>query len=189
MPCGSTTGGSWRPTARGSSGSRATMSRCPATPTKCCDCRRIRARRRRAAPPRAALSPQVRTQVQVRPYDNLDNGLWAFSVAAVDLAGNVGKPALAYLRLNKYIPVTLITSVDWDKDEMGRVTLRSGAAALPTTAGSPGCSWTGTAANPSTMPLSLRPLRWQGTASSKGSPFHDTTKAPIASGSCIRSGE
>ncbi len=76
-----------------------------------------------ADPPRAALAPQVRTQVRVRPYDNLENGLWAFSVAAVDLAGNVGPPAVAYLRLNKYVPVTLITSVDWVKDDLGRVSL------------------------------------------------------------------
>ncbi len=40
-------------------------------------------------PPAAALAPQVRTQTTARGYDNLDNGLWMFSVAAVDLAGNV----------------------------------------------------------------------------------------------------
>jgi len=76
-----------------------------------------------AAPQRAALAPQVRTQAPARPYENLDNGLWAFSAAAVDLAGNVGEAALVYLRLNKYVPVTLITSVDWVKDEAGRVRL------------------------------------------------------------------
>ena len=76
-----------------------------------------------APTPRAALAPQVRTQAQARAYENLDNGLWAFSVAAVDLAGNVGPPALLVLRLNKYVPVTLITSVDWVKDDLGRVTL------------------------------------------------------------------
>jgi methyl-accepting chemotaxis protein len=66
------------------------------------------------------LAPRVlTTQPQSRNYNNLDNGLWAFSVASVDQAGNVSDPATVLMRLNKYIPVTYISSVNMQTDPFG----------------------------------------------------------------------
>lgn len=55
--------------------------------------------------------------------DNYDNGLWALSVAAVDTVGNVGDPAVLYVRMNKYIPVTEIYTVAAVPDPLGRYNL------------------------------------------------------------------
>ncbi len=43
---------------------------------------------------------------------NIDNGLWELVVAAVDRAGNSSEANRQYLRLNKYVPVTLIFSIN-----------------------------------------------------------------------------
>lgn len=46
-----------------------------------------------------------------KSYKNIDNGYWAFTVCAFDRAGNMGEKETIYLRTNKYIPVTYITSI------------------------------------------------------------------------------
>jgi len=74
------------------------------------------------------LSPQapsgnIRTRSSSISYNNQDNGLWALSVRAVDTVGNAGETSTLYFRMNKYIPVTYITSVSADQDELGTVTL------------------------------------------------------------------
>jgi HAMP domain-containing protein len=70
------------------------------------------------------LPPRVlTTQTQSPGYNNLDNGLWAFSVASVDEAGNISDPATVLMRLNKYIPVTYISSVNAQKDPFGVLTI------------------------------------------------------------------
>ncbi|MCL2792391.1 MAG: SpoIIE family protein phosphatase [Spirochaetaceae bacterium] len=53
----------------------------------------------------------------------VDNGIWGLSVAAVDQAGNIGEATQVILRLNKYIPVTFITSVDATRDLLDRITI------------------------------------------------------------------
>ena len=66
------------------------------------------------------LAPRVlSTALESPTYNNLDNGLWAFSVASVDEAGNISDPATLLMRLNKYIPVTFISSVNVQKDPFG----------------------------------------------------------------------
>lgn len=55
--------------------------------------------------------------------DNFDNGFWALSVAAIDSVGNVGDPAVLYVRMNKYVPVTLIFAVTAIEDSLGRYSL------------------------------------------------------------------
>ena len=50
-------------------------------------------------------------------WRNLDNGVWAFSVSAVDRAGNQGPPNTALLFLNRYVPVTFITDVSVSRDD------------------------------------------------------------------------
>jgi serine phosphatase RsbU (regulator of sigma subunit) len=56
-------------------------------------------------------------------FDNQDNGLWCFSVAAIDEVGNVGLPARMFFKMNKYVPHTFITFVDSRQDEQGYLTI------------------------------------------------------------------
>lgn len=69
------------------------------------------------------LPPVVQSIDTAASYQNRDNGLWTFTVSAIDLAGNVGKPSTLVFKLNKYIPVTYITYVDSKKDILGNVNL------------------------------------------------------------------
>ncbi len=54
-------------------------------------------------------------------YDNRDNGIYAFSVSAVDTVGNIGESAVMYLFLNKYVPYTVITWAETKTDSTGNV--------------------------------------------------------------------
>lgn len=54
---------------------------------------------------------------------NQDNGLWAFTVNSFDAVGNRGDPVTIYLRMNKYIPVTYITSLSANQDDLGIITM------------------------------------------------------------------
>jgi hypothetical protein len=56
-------------------------------------------------------------------YRNLDNGTWIFTVRPIDEVGNVGEPSHVLFRLDKYVPVTYITDVRSERDELGRVSL------------------------------------------------------------------
>lgn len=56
-------------------------------------------------------------------YRNQRNGLYQFSVAAVDELGNMSEPATILIPANKYIPVTYLTSVKSEMDEMDTVFL------------------------------------------------------------------
>jgi len=57
-------------------------------------------------------------------YTNQDNGIWAFSVSAVDQAGNIGQMSNVFFRLNKFIPYTSVTFVDARQDAQGLLTMR-----------------------------------------------------------------
>ena len=70
-----------------------------------------------------ALSRRVLTQQAQYSYQNLDNGLWAFSAAAIDVAGNMGEAESVLFRLNKYKPVTIISKVTAVADDLGGVGL------------------------------------------------------------------
>ena len=73
------------------------------------------------------LAPRVLTTApESGTYSNLDNGLWAFSVASVDEAGNISDPATVLMRLNKYIPVTYISSVNMQSDPFGVMSISIG---------------------------------------------------------------
>ncbi|QTQ16085.1 PP2C family serine/threonine-protein phosphatase [Treponema parvum] len=52
-------------------------------------------------------------------YKNIENGLYAFSVSAVDTVGNIGKPSVVLVASNKFIPFTLISSVKLKKTLLG----------------------------------------------------------------------
>lgn len=56
-------------------------------------------------------------------YSNQRNGLYKFSVAAVDDLGNTSAPDTVLLPVNKYIPVTYLTSINAVIDEMDVITL------------------------------------------------------------------
>jgi serine phosphatase RsbU (regulator of sigma subunit) len=56
-------------------------------------------------------------------YENHDDGVWRFTVFAIDDLGNVSDGRSILIRLNKYIPHTFITWVDFIQDFMGDVDL------------------------------------------------------------------
>ncbi len=70
-----------------------------------------------------ATPKQILTTEGSRGYRNVDNGLWVFTVRAIDRSGNVGEPASIPLRMNKYVPVTYVTYLQEEKDETGRVSV------------------------------------------------------------------
>jgi len=57
-------------------------------------------------------------------YTNQDDGTWAFSVAAIDQAGNIGQTSNIIFKTNKFIPYTSISYVDARQDEQGILTIR-----------------------------------------------------------------
>jgi len=54
---------------------------------------------------------------------NFDNGLWGLTVSAVDRVGNVSNPNTLYFRLNKYIPVTRVSSARALENILGQIQL------------------------------------------------------------------
>ncbi|MEM5947874.1 SpoIIE family protein phosphatase [Spirochaetia bacterium 38H-sp] len=65
----------------------------------------------------------VTTQNNTVKYNNIDNGIWAFSVRAFDSVGNAGKSRTIVFKLNKYIPVTYVTYLTSDKSRTGEITI------------------------------------------------------------------
>jgi hypothetical protein len=57
-------------------------------------------------------------------YDNIDDGIWRFSLAPVDQVGNTGPVSAVYFRTNKYVPHTFITFIDHRQDEQGDLSMR-----------------------------------------------------------------
>ena len=69
-------------------------------------------------PPRYILGKSPRAS-----YKNHANGLYAFSVCAIDSVGNVGPASSLTLLLNKYVPSTFITAANAKADTFGAVDL------------------------------------------------------------------
>ncbi|MDR1617622.1 MAG: SpoIIE family protein phosphatase [Treponema sp.] len=80
------------------------------------------ARERFAAP--AALAPRIRGAAAAAGFDNQDDGVWRFSVAAVDEVGNIGPASGIFFRTDKYLPHTYVTWVDSGQDEQGLLSVR-----------------------------------------------------------------
>jgi hypothetical protein len=55
---------------------------------------------------------------------NRDDGIWRFTVSAVDEVGNVGEGVSRYFRTNKYVPYTYVTFADASRDDFGVLSLR-----------------------------------------------------------------
>ena len=58
-----------------------------------------------------------------KKYYNLKNGVYVFSVSAIDECGNIGENSSELVILNKYQPSTFITSVETKKNEMSDIIL------------------------------------------------------------------
>ena len=69
-----------------------------------------------ALPPRRNLGAKTTSS-----YTNCSNGLYVFSVCAIDTVGNISERALVPLVLNKYVPSTAIVAVQSTVDTFGAV--------------------------------------------------------------------
>ncbi len=56
-------------------------------------------------------------------YNNRVNGIYTFSVRAVDTVGNIGESATVVVMLNKFIPSTVVNGVNKKVDDFGKVLL------------------------------------------------------------------
>jgi serine phosphatase RsbU (regulator of sigma subunit) len=72
-----------------------------------------------APPPRIVLGKGNSTS-----FSNRENGLWVFTVSAIDEAGNIGTQDRYFFKTNKYIPQTLVSLVDSRRNEDGFLVLR-----------------------------------------------------------------
>lgn len=68
-----------------------------------------------------SVSPRVMTKDTQQNYLNRDNGVYVFSVAAIDTVGNIGPATQIPVYLNKYIPYTIITSINQRTDDFGNM--------------------------------------------------------------------
>ncbi|MDR0324134.1 MAG: SpoIIE family protein phosphatase [Treponema sp.] len=57
-------------------------------------------------------------------YANQDNGIWGFSVSAIDMAGNISQPSSIVFRANKFVPYTSVSYIDAHQDEQGVLSVR-----------------------------------------------------------------
>ncbi|MDR2068436.1 MAG: signal protein, partial [Spirochaetaceae bacterium] len=75
-------------------------------------------------PPASPPSLRMLGRARSVSYTNQDNGIWSFTLAAVDTAGNIGEPSRIFLRTDKYVPHTYISYVDTRQDDQGVLSLR-----------------------------------------------------------------
>ncbi|MDR2402741.1 MAG: SpoIIE family protein phosphatase [Spirochaetaceae bacterium] len=69
-------------------------------------------------------APRIMGRAPVASYANQDNGVWRFTVSAIDEVGNIGPPSTLFFRTDKYLPRTYITYVDASRDEQGILGIR-----------------------------------------------------------------
>ncbi|MDR3167854.1 MAG: signal protein, partial [Treponema sp.] len=67
-----------------------------------------------------ALLPRIMGTEHALSFTNQDNGIWSFTLAAVDEAGNVGSPSRVFFRTNKYIPYTDVSYAEIRQNEWGK---------------------------------------------------------------------
>lgn len=66
---------------------------------------------------------RIQTTKEQKSWTNIDNGLYSFSVCAIDNVGNISESDSITIKLNKYIPYTTITSILDTPDEIGNISL------------------------------------------------------------------
>ncbi|MCR5125370.1 MAG: SpoIIE family protein phosphatase [Treponema sp.] len=69
-------------------------------------------------PPRKLMGKNTKAS-----YKNPENGVYIFSVSAIDNVGNIGEPAQSILIFNKYAPSTKVFNVTQKTDEYGTITI------------------------------------------------------------------
>ncbi|MDR3192812.1 MAG: SpoIIE family protein phosphatase [Treponema sp.] len=69
--------------------------------------------------PPPVLPPRIMGKDYYASFDNRDDGLWRFTVSAIDEVGNIGPPSSLFFKTDKYIPRTYITYVEAVQDEQG----------------------------------------------------------------------
>ncbi|MDR0553663.1 MAG: SpoIIE family protein phosphatase [Treponema sp.] len=74
------------------------------------------------APPVGA--PNLMGTEPIASFTNEDNGVWRFSVSAIDEVGNRGAASDIFFRTRRYVPHTYITSVDASQNEQGILSIR-----------------------------------------------------------------
>ena len=57
-------------------------------------------------------------------YINQEDGAYAFTVSAIDEAGNIGQPVSIFFNANKFIPYTSVTYIDARQNEQGELSIR-----------------------------------------------------------------
>ena len=67
----------------------------------------------------AAGAPRIMGTMPAESLNNIDDGVWRFTVRAIDEAGNVGPSANLFFRTNKYVPHTYVTLADAVQDQQG----------------------------------------------------------------------
>ncbi len=76
---------------------------------------------RRALERPKKLSESIKTKLSSAQFRNLDNGLYVFTVAAVDEAGHLGEAVSVPILLNRYVPATRIDRISKDESLFGDV--------------------------------------------------------------------
>ncbi|MGL1891734.1 MAG: SpoIIE family protein phosphatase [Spirochaetaceae bacterium] len=61
------------------------------------------------------------TPTQSYSFNNIDDGYYALTVQAKDIAGNIGNPEAIIFKLNKYIPVTYISFINYSQNKNGEL--------------------------------------------------------------------
>ena len=74
--------------------------------------------------PAKRVTPRTLGPATSASFVNRDDGVWRFTVSAVDEVGNVGESTSYVFRANKYIPYTYVTFADATRDEQGLLSLR-----------------------------------------------------------------
>jgi len=72
----------------------------------------------------SAPPPRVMGLSSLVNYYNQEDGAYAFSVSAIDEAGNIGQPASVFFTVNKFIPYTSVTYIDAVQNEQGELFIR-----------------------------------------------------------------
>ncbi|MDR0464361.1 MAG: SpoIIE family protein phosphatase [Treponema sp.] len=57
-------------------------------------------------------------------FVNQENGAYAFTVSAIDQAGNISRPSSIIINTNKFIPFTSVTFIDAQQNEQGELSIR-----------------------------------------------------------------
>ncbi|MDR1239402.1 MAG: SpoIIE family protein phosphatase [Treponema sp.] len=75
-------------------------------------------------PAPAPPAPRIMGAAASAAYTNQDDGVWRFTVSAIDQVGNIGPPASIFFRTDKYVPQTFASYVDSFQDEQGLLSIR-----------------------------------------------------------------